>query len=386
MFFWLALLLSHSSSSYLAQFDSILIPQTPLDSSLSEVTACHYRYPFFRWWIRSSSSSRDFSIAFVVAPPKRLWKRISSAAVKFRSEFVISQSFYSSPSSSSVALLRNVWRCGSLTWSCIRRTVTIPDGSGFHFFGDTPALLYPNFIINEVERTIRFTLVRSPHRLFSCSLIQFLNLFLGFWHWTFFPTLLLIIDFSELYTQTFDTNVIGHLLLFVKLCCVSSIWLVVHLAWISQLFWKVARAGADSPQIVNTISAILDEVRRSSLTRRLSLTSPSSYLCSTKILPPSTEAAFTSDNEKDKNKWRNVGWLLFLVDHIIVEHAHPLVIDTLNYYLLGLSLQILWEILKSGGYLFQPDELGLRKARQERHLKQLSQDIHVFLRAKRLNS
>ena len=64
-FFRLALLLSHSSSSCLVQFDYILTPQAPLNLSLSEVTTCHYRYPFIILWFLYRIP-RSFFKAFAV--------------------------------------------------------------------------------------------------------------------------------------------------------------------------------------------------------------------------------------------------------------------------------------------------------------------------------
>ena len=149
----------------------------------------------------------------------------------------------------------------------------------------TPSKLYhKRSRTNHQVNTITFT---AQAILFSYSLIRFLDLFKPVsWHWTFFPTLL-VTDFSEVYTKPFVSNVIGHFLLLVKLLLRFIPLTGVAPRLDFTALGKVARAGTDFPRIVNTIPAILDEVWRSSLTRRLSLTSPSSYLCSTEILPPS---------------------------------------------------------------------------------------------------
>ena len=86
---------------------------------------------------------------------------------------------------------------------------------------------YPNFIFNQVERTIRLTLVGSSHRLFFFSSypIWFLNLFKFkpvSRYRTFFPTLLITsTDFSDFYIEPFDSNVIGHFCCWLNFCCIT---------------------------------------------------------------------------------------------------------------------------------------------------------------------
>ena len=126
-----------------------------------------------------SSPSRDFSITFLAAPKLSLRERIASW--EFRIHYILIVLFNTFPLICHFAaellavqvpyLELNTQNSNDAGWI------------GFLFFGDTP-LLHSNFIINKVERTIMFTLVRSSHLLFLVLLSDFLislNLFLGFW-------------------------------------------------------------------------------------------------------------------------------------------------------------------------------------------------------------
>ena len=192
---------------------------------------------------------------------------------------------------------------------------------GFPSFGDTPALLHPNFIINQVKRTIRLTLVGSPHRLFffSSCLIWFLNLF-NFkpvsWYRTFFPILLITsTDLSDSYIEPFDSNVIGHFLLFVKL-------LLHYIPLTSSAHRPDFTAARESckcrsrlSRFLNTILTMLDGVWSPPL--KLSPTGLSSNLCSTKISPLSPRLSLltirrTKENE-ETSRWVDYSsWLTTL--------------------------------------------------------------------------
>jgi hypothetical protein len=139
--------------------DYTLIP-APLDLSLSQATE-KSPLPAIIVTPSSPSSSRDFSIAFLAAPPKlSLLERIASwkhygGPVPFRIRSIlivlfITFAFICHLAADSLAMRRpylelNAREGGDASVS--QSPVRWIDFSSF--FGDTPALLHPDFIINE---------------------------------------------------------------------------------------------------------------------------------------------------------------------------------------------------------------------------------------------
>jgi len=131
--------------------DYILIP-APLDLSLSEATEKSL-LPAIIVTPSSPSSSRDFSIAFLAAPPKlSILERIVSwkhygGPVPFRIRYILILLFITFALICHLAAERLAMRVPYLELN----TQNGNDAGwiGFPFLGDTPALLHPNFIINE---------------------------------------------------------------------------------------------------------------------------------------------------------------------------------------------------------------------------------------------
>jgi len=130
--------------------DYILTP-APLDLSLSEATE-KSSLPAIIVTPSSPSSSRDFSIAFLADPPKlSLLERIASwkhygGPLPFRIRYILIVLFITFALICHLAAERLAMRVPYLALN----TQNGNDGwIGFPFFGDTPALLHPNFIISE---------------------------------------------------------------------------------------------------------------------------------------------------------------------------------------------------------------------------------------------
>jgi len=131
--------------------DYILIP-APLDLSLSEATE-KSSLPAIIVTPSSPSSARDFSIAFLADPPKlSLLERIASwkhygGPLPFRIRYILIVLFITFALICHLAAERLAMRVPYLELN----TQNGNNGGwiGFPVFGDTPALLHPNFIINE---------------------------------------------------------------------------------------------------------------------------------------------------------------------------------------------------------------------------------------------
>jgi hypothetical protein len=123
-----------------------------LDLSLSEATE-KSPLPAIIVTPSSPSSSRDFSIAFLADPPKlSVQDRITSwrhygGPLPFRIRYILMVLFITFALICHLAAERLTMRVPYLEL----KTQNGNDGGwiGSPFFGDTPALLHPNFIINE---------------------------------------------------------------------------------------------------------------------------------------------------------------------------------------------------------------------------------------------
>jgi hypothetical protein len=121
-----------------------------LDLSLTEATE-KSPLPAIIVTPSSPSSSRDFSIAFLAAPPKlSLRERISSwrhygGPLPFRIRYILIVLFITFALICHLAAERLAMRVPYLELSTQNDVGWI----GSPIFGDTPALLHPNFIINE---------------------------------------------------------------------------------------------------------------------------------------------------------------------------------------------------------------------------------------------
>jgi len=129
--------------------DYILIP-APLDLSLSEATE-KSPLPAIIVTPSSPSSSRDFSIAFLAAPPKlSLMERIASwrhygGPLPFRVRYILMVLFITFALICHLSAERLAMRVPYLELN----TQNGNDAGwiGLPFLGDTPALHHPNFII-----------------------------------------------------------------------------------------------------------------------------------------------------------------------------------------------------------------------------------------------
>jgi len=129
--------------------DYILIP-APLDLSLSEATE-KSPLPAIIVTPSSPSSSRDFSIAFLAAPPKlSLMERVASwrhygGPLPFRVRYILMVLFITFALICHLSAERLAMRVPYLELDS--QNGNDAGWIGLPFLGDTPALLHPNFII-----------------------------------------------------------------------------------------------------------------------------------------------------------------------------------------------------------------------------------------------
>ena len=126
-----------------------------IDLSLSEATE-KSPLPAIIVTPSSPSSSRDFSIAFLADPPKlSVLERFASwrhygGPLPFRIRYILIVLFITFALICHLAAERLAMRVPYLELNMQNGNNNNGAGwIGFPFFGDTPALLHPNFIINE---------------------------------------------------------------------------------------------------------------------------------------------------------------------------------------------------------------------------------------------
>jgi COMPASS component SWD1 len=134
--------------------DYILIP-APLDLSLSEATEKSL-LPAIIVTPSSPSSPRDFSIAFLADPPKlslqdriASWRHYGGGPLPFRIRYILIVLFITFALICHLAAERLAMRVPYLELKTTTQNGNDGGWIGFPVFGDTPALLHPNFIINE---------------------------------------------------------------------------------------------------------------------------------------------------------------------------------------------------------------------------------------------
>lgn len=125
-----------------------------LDLSLSEATEKSL-LPAIIVTPSSPSSSRDFSIAFLADPPKlslldrfASWKHYGGP-LPFRFRYILIVLFITFALICHLAVERLAMRVPYLELNAQNGNNNGAGWLGFPFFGDTPALLHPNFIISE---------------------------------------------------------------------------------------------------------------------------------------------------------------------------------------------------------------------------------------------
>ena len=159
-------------------------------------------------------------------------------------------SFYSSPSLSSVTLLRNVWRCefpgselNTQNWNDARRIC-------FPFLGNI-LLLYSVPTLSSTNRQVYTSFDHPPETFFFCSLIRFLkppsNLFLWFMILNFSSLIVLFITgrffFSRIiYIYIYilsDLNFSIQMSLDTFACCLNFSFHFISFDWRMAWQWQV---------------------------------------------------------------------------------------------------------------------------------------------------